>query len=394
MPESLNLEMSKIKCFLFFSILSFASFAQVDTTISYKIVNRILDWQARDKDANFNDGIMKSYRRYALNSHLIKPDNNVFYTALVVYTLNQYIPKLTSYQRKLLFEMNRKAASAFPNFKNQKGRNTYNFWTTKPPKVFPNSGWLNWFDRSKSLPDDMDDTVMILLALLEKKSTVEEVHTLMQGYLNGKKGQINSTIPAYTNFATYSTWFGEKMPIDFDVCVLSNILSFVNAYQLKPTSADSAAIQLIQESMQNRRYVTQASAISTHYQQPAVILYHYARLMKYDSVNFSKFRTQLIDDAQFLLQKSNNVLEQILLMNALMKWGVKPAKTILFESLEELINVVEKNDYPFFVANMSSIFSAKTKSFAEKIKVGTFYYYSPPFNLCLLLEHFILAQRF
>ena len=43
--------------------------------------------------------------------------------------------------------------------------------------------------------------------------------------------------------SAYSTWFGKKFPVVFDVSVLCNVLSFIQQNNLQWTKADSASLK-------------------------------------------------------------------------------------------------------------------------------------------------------
>jgi hypothetical protein len=108
-------------------------------------------------------------------------------------------------------------------FKNRQGRDTYNFWRTDTPQIFPNAGWLNTFDKSQSLPDDLDDTVILLWAEEASRERAALVHDTMQLFANTKGKTVKNSLPAFKKLPAYSTWFGKKMPIDFDMAVLCNV---------------------------------------------------------------------------------------------------------------------------------------------------------------------------
>jgi len=129
--------------------------------------------------------------------------------------------------------------------KNKSGRNTYNFWRTDSSYTFPYTGWIHLIKSNTALPDDMDDTVFGMLALQADKKSAEQLHALMQFYINTNTANQKSIEPAYKKFHAYSTWFGKKFPVVFDVAVLCNILSFVQQNNLQWTHADSASLQLI-----------------------------------------------------------------------------------------------------------------------------------------------------
>jgi len=76
-------------------------------------------------------------------------------------------------------------------------------------------------NRSMALPDDMDDTVIDLLALGTDSTSASAVHLLMQQYTNHLNGKIiRNTKKSLKKLPAYSTWFGKKMPIDFDILYL------------------------------------------------------------------------------------------------------------------------------------------------------------------------------
>ncbi|MFT2588466.1 hypothetical protein, partial [Escherichia coli] len=81
-----------------------------------------------------------------------------------VFTLNNIKEDLSPEQHKIADKIINEALPSFNKFQNRKGRDTYNFWPTDTPRIFTNGGWLNWFDKQQSLPDDMDDTVILLMA--------------------------------------------------------------------------------------------------------------------------------------------------------------------------------------------------------------------------------------
>ena len=222
--------------------------------------------QLQNKQAGvFPKGIFPSYRLYALNKDRQKADINAFFTGLIAFSLQDIKPQLSSSQQKMSDQIISNSLPVYSKFQNQKGRATYNFWPTDTPRIFPNAGWLNVFDKSQALPDDLDDTVIMLLAMNAPDSTAKQIHALMQSFTNNGNKQVRNTFKDYRNVGAYSTWFGKKMPVDFDVCVLANILYFVQKYNLEWTAADSASLQLIEKVLSERKHVTDAAYVSPHY---------------------------------------------------------------------------------------------------------------------------------
>jgi hypothetical protein len=383
----------KLKCLLLFLLFLYMNKSNAfDTTIVTQLLHRIEQLQVKE-DGVFPKGVFPSYRTYALNKDRQKADINPFFTGLIVFTLNRIKDKLTPYQQKLVEQISLNANPSFAKFKNQKGRNTYNFWPTDTPMIFPNAGWMNIFNKSQSLPDDMDDTVMILMALNADKQTASNVHLLMQEYVNGGKGKINNTIPTNSNLPAYSVWFGQKMPVDFDVSVLSNVLYFVQHNELPFTKADSASIQVIVNILKENKHITVASFISPHYGSPEIILYHLSRLMSLKPIqDLENFRLKLIEQTIALQQKPQLFLNQVLLSSALFNWGISH-RSLIIHNNKDLTELIEDESFSFFIANMASMLPTRLKKTLTATNLGKFKYYCPAYNNVLVLENIILHQK-
>lgn len=363
-----------------------------DTLMATQLLHRIAALQPKE-DGVFPKGLFPSFRTYALNKHRQKADINVFFTGLISFTLKNLRKDLTPYQQRVADGIITAANASAAKFKNRKGRDTYNFWPTDTPRIFPNSGWMNWFDKQQALPDDLDDTVIMLLALNVDDSIATEVHALMQQFVNNGQKQVNNTFKTYRNIGAYSTWFGKKMPVDFDVSVLSNVLYFVQSYGLQWTAADTASLQLIEKVIGEKKHLTDAPYVSPHYSSPAIILYHFSRLMQLKPiVGLEANKEKLIADAKGLLQKPLPFMEQVLLQTALLRWGVQP-DTIQVNNNRSLEDLVEDESFSFFIANMASMLPDGLKKTAGAAGVGKFYYYCPAFNNLLLLENLVWHRR-
>jgi hypothetical protein len=252
---------------------------------------------------------------------------------------------------------------------------------------------MNLFDQSQSLPDDFDDTVILLLAMDAPNSITEPVHKLMQDYTNGNGKLIKNTLDAYKNIPAYSTWFGKKMPIDFDISVLSNVLYFVQHYQLKWTTSDSASLQLIAKVIADKKYLNAPSIVSPHYNRSPIILYHLSRLMNIGSIPvLDTQKAELIASTKKLLSESTSFIDKTILSTTLMRWGVEPPM-ITISSYNSLNVMIDDPNFVFFIANMSSMLPNPLNGFAGSISVGKFNYYCEAYNVCLLLENIVWQKR-
>ena len=171
-------------CVTFFLLLLSVSLIANDSLLISRLLQRIDYLQAKD-NAVFPKGSIPSYRMYALNKTRYKADINPFFTGLVAFTLEDIKRDLSPTQQIQANTIIHNTQAVYPIFQNRKNkRDTYNFWPTEHPQIFPHSGWLNLFNKSRSLPDDLDDTVIILMAQKSHDSIAKAIHQLMQRYTN------------------------------------------------------------------------------------------------------------------------------------------------------------------------------------------------------------------
>lgn len=356
-----------------------------DTIWSYQLLTKIQALQQTNTE--FPPGIFPSTRVYAYNKNNIKNDPNVFFTGLIVLTLKKYQKLCTPFQQVIINQIAKDALSQVGLFKNKQGRDTYNFWRTDTPQIFPNAGWLNKFDKSQSLPDDFDDTVILLWAQEVSRERASAIHDTMQLFANTKGKTVHNTLKAFETLPAYSTWFGKKMPIDFDMAVLCNVLSFVNAYDLKWTASDSASLQLITTAINNNWHVTKADFIAPHYAKPAVIIYHIARLIsagnQQNIQTLIALKPTLLHQTDSLIAISTDPLENVLLSSARVQFG--GITNITSHTPDQA--TIEQSKYPFFIANMASMLPNPVKRPLSKLAFAKFEYRCPAYNLALLWEN-------
>lgn len=338
-------------------------------------------------ESHFPKGLFPSYRQYAYRPNVLKDDDNLFFTALTLMVLNEIYPKLPDEDQKIVQQIRTRALPAFALFANQKGQLTYNFWQTNPPKVFPNSGWLNWFDKPQALPDDFDDTAIGLLAEEADTAKVEKIHEYMQGFTNHPRKPIRNTLRKYRHIDAYSVWFGKKFPVDFDICVLSNVLTLVSTYQLDWTSADSASLYLIEKVIADKEYLKHPAFISPHYHSTSIILYHFSRLMAANPKVLIPYKEALIQATKKEWQTAENPVEKAMLSTTLKRFGVKNLRQPTEMDCRTSIDQYAFSDFIFFIANMASMLPNPLKSPVSKWGIGHFNYYCPAYNVALLLEN-------
>ncbi|MBL0881731.1 MAG: hypothetical protein IBJ16_00015 [Chitinophagaceae bacterium] len=231
------------------------------------------------------------------------------------------------------------------------------------------------------------------MAQRKSDSIASEIHQLMQAYANNKSKRVTNTFPEYVNLSAYSTWFGKKMAIEFDMNVMSNVLYFVQYYNLPWTSSDSASLYFIEDVIKTNHHITVADYVSPQYATLPLILYHVSRLMALKPIaSLEKLKPQLIEDTKRTLRTANTFIDKVILSTALLRWGIIPPE-ILIQSESQLIDLIEDEEFCFFISNMGSIMSDNAKKMMTKTRLGTFYYYCPAYNHVLLVENLIWCKR-
>ena len=381
---------------IFIFILILFSFytvqASVDTALVSYLLKRIEQQQVKD-DAFFIKGSFPAYtdKYHKGYSERIKDNNTSF--CIVLNTLESVRSKLTAYQSVLLDSIQVRASGVFKKFENKNGRGTYNFWRQDMEPKFPYNWWIPFFAGNLwRVPDDFDDTVWCLTALKTDSSNAARIHDTMQHYSNYPAKRIIGCPDEYKTIPAYSTWFGKDFPVFYDLCVASNTLAFVQRYNLQWTKADSATLQLLMKAIQSKDYMTHYKDLSPYYENKAVILYHLAKLMAVKPIDgLEKYKTQILADALELFNKSNNVLEQMILCTAIQKLGYS-SPMIELPAKEKLVWMIEHNDLAFFTGDMLGYFEGNTKkTLAFFFKKALFYnQYCPAYNDALLVEYLIL----
>lgn len=364
--------------------------AQDNLLINF-LIKRIGEEQVKS-DNFFLPGIYPSYIAKSEKFSSRKKDNNIFFNGLIAYTLSDIKGYVNEQNRQTIDSLLIVSKPLFTKFKNTKGRETYNFWRTDSSYDYPYSGVLKLFTKDITLPDDMDDTVLSLLALHANDSTAKAAHVLMQQFVNSDTSKVRSIIEDYSSLPAYSTWFGKKFPVVFDVSVLCNILSFVQHYNLPWTKADTASLEVIIKTIENDYHFSKAVYASPYYPKTSLILYHIARLMSAKHLpQLEALRIKLVSDAAKELVQTNNLMEKIILSSTILKLGYEPPATNI--AATDIVKQIEQNDFCFFVGNVPSYFKDFSRAVATSKEIGFFYHYCPAYNNALLLEYLVLKNK-
>lgn len=276
-----------------------------------------------------------------------RPDTNVFFTAITVFTLQQLRASVSSETQLLIDQMAQRATTAYPIFQNKDGLNTYNFWPTRPSRHFPNGYLFRHFEHFR-IPDDIDDTAMVYLTTAPEQTQLRWLKDKLSQHANGSgRYQIRNTYPEYRSLRAYSTWFGKNMGVDFDACALSNILYCLYQYNLPRNQHDADTLTYLRLVVESGRYVREPFRCAPHYARTSLIIYHLARLMAAFHVpELEPIRSRLIADGQRELTATQNHVEQMMLATSLMCLGASPP-TIPFGNIEQDVNT-----FHFFIAGL------------------------------------------
>ena len=373
-------------CF-FFSILIYAKPSLDDSILIKKRIQlvRSLEYLQVNEEANLLNGAFPSLRKYYFGA-AYKKEDNVFFTALILWNLGQFRTQMTAQEFASFDQIKYKARPYIERFKNQTNQLTYNFWPRNPPQIFPNGGWLNKLNQKYALADDIDDGAITLLALGANDSLAKAMQTKFEAYRVGKIKPNQSFYKQFKNRPVYSTWLGTKMPKDVDLSVLTNVLLMHTVAKIPLNATDTASLDLIVDLVSANKHMTDPKYVSQHYANSATIIYHLARLIDYSNYPaLLSLKSILLDDALQLSKRARFPLEKLLLNTSILRLG---GHVDLPLDIDEVS--LTANNYPYFVANIAAVLNNPFKRIVNRSNIVRFDYYSYAFNLSLMYENLML----
>ena len=286
---------------------------------STELLYKISEIQSKG-DKYYAPGLFPS-QRFHLYLPFEREDNNIFFTASIVFILQNLRDKLAEEEQKLVNDICKKAITNYPDYKNKDGLDTYNFWRTDGSAHFPNGKILSHVNKIR-IPDDADDTTLIYLTSNQKREKVLWLKNKLSQHANLSKKQITNTFHEYKNLKAYSTFFGKNMFIEFDVCVLCNILYFVFENKLSLNEHDYDSISFIRSVIEKGHYLEKPFYTSHSYPSSAVILYHVTRLLeKFEVPGLSEMKPKLTADLKMLFEKERDEMNKVILSTSLSRLG-------------------------------------------------------------------------
>lgn len=347
------------------------------------LVEKIYSEQSRG-EKHFPAGIFKSYR---FNPYLCykRDDTNVSLTSMVIFILQEFRDKLSDRSKALADEMVTQTQAAYPLFRHRKGLDTYNFFLTNSPSHLPHSYILKHLEIFK-LADDIDDTAMVYLTSPEDKIKNHWLKQKVLQHANTVKGLNFSTLPQYRNKKIYSSWFGERMAIDFDICALANFMIWVVKSGLPLNEFDRDTIAFFDSAIRRGEYRTQPFWLAPYYYKTVNIAYHVGRFISIANLfELEECKATLIKDIYEMLKTKPPIMEQVMLATTLIRLGEPAPKIGFFKSIDEI--PVDKFD--FFVAPFL-LFKKSTVAFSHW-KISHIFWKCPAHTYSLVLEYLYLT---
>lgn len=281
-------------------------------------------------------GIFASQRLHSLVPYS-REDENIFFSSAIIFTLKELYPSIPNNLKPIVDDITEQVINCYPYFKNFKGGKTYNFFKTNPMDFFPNGKVMQHFNFFK-LADDADDTVYIYLTDPKKKKH-EWLKEKLIKHANGTLQWNFHKRTQYKNLRTYAVYFGKKMPIETDACVLTNILLWSSKNKLKVCKQDKDSISYLLRTVTSKDYVNYPYLISPCYPTTAQICYHYSRLIKTTDKHhlLSILRIILIDDIKTILKKPQSFIDEVFYHISLLNLGIKPNRKLRYQ-LKDVLN--------------------------------------------------------
>ena len=360
------------------------------------LIESIASCQSRG-DKFFPEGIFPSHRQ---NKYLFykRPDTNIFYTATIVFILNQIKHKVSKKSQAIVEDITQKAIKNYPDFQNKDGLKTYNFWQTKPTNHFPNGVIFKRLDHFR-IPDDIDDTALVYLTLPHSKEDVVWLKEKLKLHTSPE-----ASVALTSKEGIYSTWFGKNMPIEFDVCALCNLMYLFEKHQLPYNEYDEAVFTFLREVILREEYITDAFKVAHNYATTPLIIYHYARLLgDFEVKKLEVCREKLIQKTRELLDNEKIEITKVILETSLMKLGgIKNYTTTNSESHGEPFRIArqtvqnrtanrsELNTY--FIAGLLSSYQNPILHFFAPMKITQMEWKCEAHDLALILENLVVSS--
>ncbi len=278
-----------------------------------QLITRIAALQSAG-DAHYPPGLFPSQRRKKALGYC-REDSNVFFTALIAFTLQEIRRQLPDEAQAIVADIVAKARRTYPLYRSRSGQATYNYYQTQPRNHFPN-GYLLHRTLHFATPDDVDSTTLVYLS--DPRPTAENtwLKDKLRAHANTVKGWADAGPAAFRRRKIYSTWFGERMPIELDASTLSNALVWCLRTGLPLNEFDHDTLAFIDWVITSGAYRRDPLGVSAYYASAPLIAYHVGRLAA-ETPLLAASRATLLRELPGLLASSPSFMDKLLLASTL-----------------------------------------------------------------------------
>jgi hypothetical protein len=337
-------------------------------------------------DSVYPKGIFPSQRYHPFLPYK-REDDNLFFTASVVHILQGVNIAFTGTEKVLVDEIIADAKSSYQLFQNKDGLDTYNFWQTKPSRHFPNGLFMHRFKHFQ-IPDDVDDTALVYLTENASKECVAQLREKLKKHSNLAHKRAFNPLEKYRDLKCYSTFFGEKMYIEFDICVLSNLMRVIlTHFKDDLNEYDHHTLKFIGEAIVNDEHTSLPFYSAPNYPSTELILYHVSRLIPLLPLEYkTRIEEKIKADTQSQLKGASG-MNKLMLENAALKLNLE-----IESSAPTSTSVLNDETFFFFHAGMITAFE---NNVAQKLANNSFFhlrYTSKALNRALLIENMVLKR--
>lgn len=346
--------------------------------------------QLQQDSGRFHKGMFYGYKTSAGHPQRTTPDENIYFTGIIAFTLQYLQPYLSAANRQRANTIIQQAVQAYPYYQNKRGQPTYFFWQDGKP-IMPHSYIARHFSDAVATSEDVDDSIILLMTQNAPAHLTNELKKIMDSVANGRRKWITNTLKKYSHYPAHTTYLGKNMRVDFDFAVHCNILYFLKETGLPFNTYDSATAQLVATMVANREYERHPTYVAPYYVQPSVLLYHLARLMGTFKIDeLEPYRQQVINDMKAQFAATNNIMERIILATSLLRMGQQPP---VFPLTPQLFKNSNQQQFVFYQARAGSQMGNPLKGIFLHLSWLTYHFFCPAYNKTLLLEYLVLLQH-
>lgn len=354
--------------------------------------------QQKQTEGFYEQGIFRSTRSHSYFPYK-RDDNNIFFSVLIALILNRYKTYLRADLAEEINQIVLKVLSATQHYKSNLTPGFYNFYLTDGSPHYPNGRILQNHKHFR-LADDADDTALIHLLKLEyysQKGQQEQVKEECISVLNKlaahnqSKGDRKEHLPAsFRDFSAYGVWCGTPaMPLEYDICVLSNVLCLVFASKKPLRQIDFDSLKIIDRAITTGALTTRPFKWSYTYAHPALIFYHLARLSTYlpkseEYLSIADLKKQVLAYQTERLSLYHRMLVDI----ALHKLGKHPS---LLDLGIDRLHLVSDNNTFFYAPMLAGTSLGFLNAFA-KAKITWLSFNCKAHTLALAVEYLLLTR--